>query len=220
MSDLTSKLASIQQTLKAPKGQVNTFGKYKYRSCEDILEAVKPLLGDLVLTISDDIVEVGGRVYVKATASLSSGSGNVSTTAFARESETKKGMDESQITGAASSYARKYALNGLFCIDDTKDSDATNQHDIKPSVSAVLNGSQQPTAPNEYDELVDKLYNSIQAIKTGIEINDLVMSKEAWDELTDEEKEGIWKAPSKGGVFTTQERSVMKSTEFRTATGD
>jgi hypothetical protein len=133
MSDLTSKLASIQQTLKAPKGQMNTFGKYKYRSCEDILEAVKPLLGDLVLTISDDIVEVGGRVYVKATVSLSSGSGNVLTTAFARESETKKGMDDSQITGSASSYARKYALNGLFCIDDTKDADATNQHD-KPSV--------------------------------------------------------------------------------------
>ena len=219
MSDLTNKLAMIQQKLKAPKGQVNKFGGYKYRSCEDILEAVKPLLGDLVLTISDDIVEVGGRVYVKATVSINSGSGSVSTTAFARESETKKGMDESQITGSASSYARKYALNGLFCIDDTKDADATNQHN-QPSVSAVLSGSQQPTAPNEYDELVDKLYNSIQAIKTGIEINDLVMAKEAWDELTDEEKEGIWKAPSKGGVFTTQERSVMKSTEFRTATGD
>ena len=219
MNDLTNKLAMIQQKLKAPKGQMNTFGKYKYRSCEDILEAVKPLLGDLVLTISDDIVEVGGRVYVKATVSLSSGSGNVSTTAFARESDTKKGMDESQITGATSSYARKYALNGLFCIDDTKDSDATNQHD-QPSVSAVLSGSQQPTAHNEYDELVDKLYNSIQAIKTGIKINDLVMAKEAWDELTDEEKEGIWKAPSKGGVFTTQERSVMKSTEFAKALGE
>jgi hypothetical protein len=90
-------------------------------------------LGDLVLTISDDIVEVGGRVYVKATVSIYSGSGSVSTTAFARESETKKGMDDSQITGSASSYARKYALNGLFCIDDTKDADATNQHD-KPSV--------------------------------------------------------------------------------------
>jgi hypothetical protein len=219
MSDLTNKLATIQQKLKAPKGQVNTFGKYKYRSCEDILEAVKPLLGDLVLTISDDIVEVGGRVYVKATVSINSGSGSVSTTAFARESETKKGMDESQITGAASSYARKYALNGLFCIDDTKDADATNQHN-QPSVSAVLSGSQQPTSTNEYDELVDKLYNSIQAIKTGIEINDLVMAKEAWDELTDEEKEGIWKAPSKGGVFTTQERSVMKSTEFAKALGE
>ena len=134
MSDLTNKLAMIQQKLKAPKSQVNTFATYKYRSCEDILEAVKPLLNDLVLTISDDIVEVGGRVYVKATASLSSGSGSVSTTAFARESLSKKGMDDSQITGSASSYARKYALNGLFCIDDTKDADATNQHDTKPSV--------------------------------------------------------------------------------------
>ena len=133
MSDLTNKLASIQQKLKAPKGQINKFGGYKYRSCEDILEAVKPHLGDLVLTISDDIVEVGGRVYVKATVSINSGSGSVSTTAFARESETKKGMDESQITGAASSYARKYALNGLFCIDDTNDADAITQHE-KPSV--------------------------------------------------------------------------------------
>jgi len=133
MSDLTNKLAMIQQKLKAPKGQVNTFGKYKYRSCEDILEAVKPLLNDLVLTISDDIVEVGGRVYVKATVSINSGSGSISTTAFARESLDRKGMDDSQITGSASSYARKYALNGLFCIDDTKDADATNQHD-KPSV--------------------------------------------------------------------------------------
>ena len=207
MNDLTNKLATIQQKLKAPKGQVNTFGKYKYRSCEDILESVKPLLGDLVLTISDDIVEVGGRVYVKATASLSSGSGNVSTTAFARESETKKGMDDSQITGSASSYARKYALNGLFCIDDTKDADATNEHE-------------KPSLKEEYDELVNKLTDSVEAIKTGIQIGDLVMAKEAWDELTEEEKIGIWKAPSKGGVFTTEERLIMKSTEFRTATGD
>ena len=207
MSDLTNKLAMIQQKLKAPKGQVNTFGKYKYRSCEDILEAVKPLLNDLVLTISDDIVEVGGRVYVKATVSLSSGSGNVSTTAFARESEIKKGMDESQITGAASSYARKYALNGLFCIDDTKDADATNEHD-------------KPSLKEDYDALVDKLTDSVEAIKTGIEIGDLVMAKEAWDELTEEEKIGLWKAPSKGGVFTTEERAIMKSTEFRTATGE
>jgi hypothetical protein len=207
MSDLTNKLATIQQKLKAPKGQMNKFGGYKYRSCEDILESVKPLLGDLVLTISDDIVEVGGRVYVKATASLSSGSGNVSTTAFARESETKKGMDDSQITGSASSYARKYALNGLFCIDDTKDADATNEHE-------------KPSLKEEYDELVNKLTDSVEAIKTGIQIGDLVMAKEAWDELTEEEKIGIWKAPSKGGVFTTEERSIMKSTEFRTATGD
>ena len=154
MSDLTKKLALIQQKLKAPKSQVNTFATYKYRSCEDILEAVKPLLGDLVLTISDDIVEVGGRVYVKATASLSSGSGVISTTAFARESLSKKGMDDSQITGSASSYARKYALNGLFCIDDTKDADATNQHDKQ----SVIDESQLAVI---YD-LLDKTDSDIE----------------------------------------------------------
>ena len=125
-------LQSIQAELKAPKGQTNKFGGYKYRSAEDILEAVKPLLNkyNAYLTISDDIVEVGGRVYVKATATLhESHKGEIaSTTAFAREAEVKKGMDDSQITGSASSYARKYALNGLLCIDDTKDPDATNDH--------------------------------------------------------------------------------------------
>ena len=125
---ISKKLAEIQQKLKAPKGQMNKFGGYKYRSCEDILEAVKPLLGDLILTVSDDIALVGNRVYVKATATVSDGEHTVSTTAFAREAETKKGMDDAQITGSASSYARKYALNGLFCIDDTKDADATNDH--------------------------------------------------------------------------------------------
>lgn len=121
-----TKLAEIQRTLKAPKGQTNTFGKYKYRSCEDILEAVKPLLGDLAIIINDDVVCVGERVYVKATATLTDGEHEVSATAFARESLNKKGMDDSQITGTASSYSRKYALNGLLLIDDTKDSDATN----------------------------------------------------------------------------------------------
>ena len=199
---ISQKLAVIQQKLKAPKGQVNKFGGYKYRSCEDILEAVKPLLGDCVLTISDDIREIGGRVYVEATARLTDGSDVVEVKALAREAEVKKGMDESQITGAASSYARKYCLNGLFCIDDTKDADATNNH------------------KDEYQELCDKLADSIEAIKTGIQIGDLVMAKEAWDELTEEEKIGLWKAPSKGGCFTTEERLIMKSTEFRTATGE
>jgi hypothetical protein len=117
-------LNEIQQKLKAPKGQRNTFGNYNYRSCEDILEAVKPLLGEAVLTITDEIVLIGNRYYIKATVTLKDKDGTISNvSAFARESEIKKGMDESQITGAASSYARKYALNGLFCIDDTKDAD-------------------------------------------------------------------------------------------------
>ncbi len=118
-----NKLAEIQQSLKAPKGQLNSFGGYKYRSCEDILEAVKPLLGEATLVISDELVNLGDRYYVKATTTLKTDKEEYSTTAYAREPESKKGMDESQITGASSSYARKYALNGLFAIDDTKDAD-------------------------------------------------------------------------------------------------
>ena len=119
------KLVAIQTDLKAPKGQKNTFGGYKYRSCEDILEAVKPLLAreGLVLNISDEVIEIGGRVYVKAKATITDGQNFQTSTAYAREAETKKGMDPAQVTGTSSSYARKYALNGLFCIDDTKDPD-------------------------------------------------------------------------------------------------
>lgn len=126
MSDLIKKVCEIQTGLKAPKNQYNSFGEYRYRSCEDILEAVKPMLKDrgLVLTISDDIVQVGERYYVKATATITDGVNSISNSAFAREMLEKKKMDDSQITGATSSYARKYALNGLFCIDDTKDADA------------------------------------------------------------------------------------------------
>lgn len=121
-------LNKIQKELKAPKGQYNSFGKYSYRNCEDILEALKPLLGDATVTLSDEMVEVGGRVYVKATATFSLDKESVSVTAFAREAQDQKGMNDSQITGSTSSYARKYALNGLFCIDDTKDADSTNTH--------------------------------------------------------------------------------------------
>lgn len=128
MSALYDKLIAVQGALKAPKGQYNSFGRYHFRSCENILEAVKPLLVEhgLLLTIADDIIMVGERIYVKAIATIRHGEEFLQSVAFAREEETKKGMDASQVTGAASSYARKYALNGLFCIDDTKDSDSTN----------------------------------------------------------------------------------------------
>lgn len=116
-------LNKIQKELKAPKNQYNAFGKYKYRSCEDILEAVKPLLEDAILTINDEMVVIGERYYIKATATLTEADKSISATAYAREPEEKKGMDSAQITGATSSYARKYALNGLFLIDDTKDAD-------------------------------------------------------------------------------------------------
>ena len=129
-----SKLLQVQSQLRAPKLQNNSFGGYKYRSCEDILEAVKPLLAEVgaTVTITDDIIPVANRVYVMAKAEFIAGDERHTVTAYAREPESKKGMDESQITGAASSYARKYALNGLFLIDDTKDADATNDHGQAP----------------------------------------------------------------------------------------
>jgi hypothetical protein len=132
------ELVSIQSELKAPKGQFNSFGKYKYRSCEDVLEALKPLLkeNECFLNMSDEIVLIGNRYYIKATATITNNSGtSLSVSAFAREEESKKGMDASQLTGATSSYARKYALNGLFAIDDNKDADATNKGDEKKEES-------------------------------------------------------------------------------------
>jgi len=149
--DVMKILADIQLALKAPKGQYNSFGQYYYRNCEDILEAVKPLLGEAVLTLSDELIVLGGnnpitysdtdnknnpivvplgeqRFYVKATATITHEGESISVTACARESENKKGMDSAQLTGSCSSYARKYALDGLFLIDDTKDSDSTNTH--------------------------------------------------------------------------------------------
>lgn len=134
-SALLLHLAQIQSELKAPKGQRNSFGKYNYRSCEDILEAVKPLLKErgLVILITDDIVQIGERYYVRATATIYDSEGScISNSALAREELKRSGMDASQITGATSSYARKYALNGLFAIDDTKDADATNKGQDEP----------------------------------------------------------------------------------------
>jgi len=161
---IVQKLSKIQQNLKAPKGQTNNFGKYKYRSAEDILEAVKPLVNKegLILTLSDEIQLIGDRIYVKATARLTDGEQEVVTIAFAREEASKKGMDASQVTGAASSYARKYALNGLFCIDDTKDSDATNDHG-KQAVSTTTKKKAKPKA--KPGELFSKAMEHIDASK-------------------------------------------------------
>ena len=131
MESLVTKLVAIQSTLKAPKKQFNSFGKYKYRSCEDIVEAVKPLLAQegLFMLISDKVVHHSDlRCYIEATVTVTDGKDSISATGYAREATSKKGMDESQLTGATSSYARKYALNGMFGIDDTKDADATNTH--------------------------------------------------------------------------------------------
>lgn len=137
-------LIEIQQTLKAPKNQVNSFGGFNYRSCEDILEAVKPILKftKCTIVINDDVVNIGTKNYVKATATLSNGKEAISATAFAREAEQKTKMDDAQITGSSSSYARKYALNGLFLIDDTKDADT--QDNTKVSKIA-------PQSPTQLD---------------------------------------------------------------------
>ena len=161
MKEINVKLMNIQQELKAPKSQYNDFGKYAYRSCEDILEAVKPLLKKekVVLTISDELQYIGNRYYIKATATLidTESEATISNSAYAREEETKKGMDGSQITGASSSYARKYALNGLFGIDDNKDSDTTN-------IQSKEEKEDKKASPKQI-ELIQKYYQGENLIK-------------------------------------------------------
>ncbi|EDS7588763.1 ERF family protein [Salmonella enterica subsp. diarizonae] len=140
-----ARLAEIQEHLNAPKNQYNSFGKYKYRSCEDILEGVKPLLKGLFLSISDEIVLIGDRYYVKATATITDGENSHSASAIAREEENKKGMDAAQVTGATSSYARKYCLNGLFGIDDSKDAD-TDEHKQQQNAAPAKQTKSSPSS--------------------------------------------------------------------------
>nr|DAJ64082.1 MAG TPA: ERF superfamily protein [Caudoviricetes sp.] len=172
---LHEKLLAIQTKLKAPKGQYNSFGKYSYRSAEDILEAVKPLNAEqgVLLTITDEIKEIGGRVYVVATATVSDGTDTLQVSAFAREPENKKGIDDSQITGATSSYARKFALNGLYAIDDNKDADTDEhkqQQDNAPKKQQAQKQQQkqqqqeQGFTEKELHELVEKYVRNIEAL--------------------------------------------------------
>lgn len=178
------ELITIQSELKAPKTQVNRFGGYKYRKAEDILEAVKPLLAKqkCTLTITDDVVLIGNRIYVKATATIKNEKGECeTTTGWAREEETKKGMDGSQITGASSSYARKYALNGLFAIDDNADSDTTNtgQQDSTHHLAAQLTAQtqqQQPQAtaqPAQPQYHPDNLAEALEMVKRCVNRDNL-----------------------------------------------
>ena len=178
-------LAEIQKELKAPKGQRNNFGKYNYRSAEDILEAVKPLSSKraLSVTISDEVVEVGTRIYVKSTVKLSSDSDSIEAVAFAREPEDKKGMDSAQVTGATSSYARKYAMNGLFAIDDTKDADATNVgSDDAPQPKSAPVKRQAPVAKAAVSEakeenIMDKAVGYIKQAADKHKAFDSIMKK-------------------------------------------
>ncbi|TDT63393.1 ERF family protein [Fonticella tunisiensis] len=164
---VNQKLLDIQQELKAPKNQFNSFGNYHYRSCEDILEGLKPLLkkNKATLIITDELVLIGQRYYIKATARLiDAETGDfIETTAYAREEEQKKGMDGSQITGASSSYARKYALNGLFAIDDTNDSDVTNTGENKSNENKTSSKQQTKNTANE-----------MKCSKCGVEITQAV----------------------------------------------
>lgn len=176
--NIFSRLQAVQMELKAPKDQYNNFGKYSYRSCEDILEAVKPLCEKqgLLLSLTDEIVEMGGRNYIKAIArviEMDTGK-EFFTTAFAREDELKKGMDGSQISGCASSYARKYALNGLFCIDDTKDADTL---DNRSEVQLATQKQQ-----NELEVLCQKTGSELKKVLSWVGCNDLkALTVPAWN---------------------------------------
>ncbi len=183
------ELISIQSELKAPKTQYNKFGGYKYRKAEDILEAVKPLLAKqkCALIITDDIVMVGSRIYVKATATIKNEKGEYETsTGWAREEETKKGMDGSQITGASSSYARKYALNGLFAIDDNADSDMTNdgQHQAAQQQASPQAQAAQPaqqTATPQYHS--NDINEAIQMVSRCVNKDNLVWVMQTYQSL-------------------------------------
>ena len=186
MNNVYLKLVKVQNELKAPKSQFNKFGNYAYRNCEDILEALKPLLNEVkaIVNISDEIVLVGERYYVKATVKfIDAETGEVvEANAMAREEESKKGMDSSQLTGSTSSYARKYALNGLFAIDDTKDADTTNTHDkgnVKSLSEAQLKrmyaiGKNAGYENSKVDSMINQKYNKKACDMTKEEYDNVV----------------------------------------------
>ena len=207
------KLAKIQQKLKAPKGQRNDFGNYNFRSAENILEAVKPLLGDLALTINDELIfsgmledEIVGagakamkvqtqRVYIKSTVTISDGKESISTSAVAREASIKKGQDSSQTSGATGSYSRKYALNGLFSIDDAKDSDATNKHDEDKvaDLDMTLEGMSEPVPVAPFKRVSKKLMQDLMALVIESEAtSEHTLMNEALAELNENEKQQLW----------------------------
>ena len=226
------KLADIQQRLKAPKNERNDFGNYSYRSAENILEAVKPLLGDCSLTMNDELIfsgmledEIVGagakamkvqtqRTYIKSTATLSDGKESISSTAFAREASIKKGQDSSQTSGATGSYSRKYALNGLFAIDDNKDADATNKHDEDKVSSLDMSLEGVASQPAEQPKKrVDKalMQKSLTALVTAYDSEDDAGLHETWAELKAHEKEFVWHQLN--GKQQTQIRKVTPKKE-------
>jgi hypothetical protein len=202
----------IQSELKAPKGQYNYFGKYNYRSCEDIVEAVKPLLAKYKyhLIMSDEVIGVGNRVYIQATCKVMEGEKVIAeSSALAREAEIKKGMDDSQITGTASSYARKYALNGLFAIDDTKDAD-TDAHRHQQVAVQPPNESAKSIAKSVWDEMSaeEQTFLNDIAMEMVVAINDNNMAEACRlfyeQKLTQEEQTALWSR------LDSKQRSAIK----------
>ena len=209
------KLLIVQNELKAPKDKRNNFGGYNYRSCEGILEAVKPLLQaqGLMLTLKDEVVNIGDRYYVRATALLDdiSSNGEIAVTALAREEEAKKGMDASQITGTASSYARKYALNGLFLIDDTKDADTDEFHRTTQENGQKTNVATQPNQPPAKKiALTQKIVD--EKLKFILEQTDTDTVKNIWLNLS--KMYEINKDTALGGIlFKATENKVLELTQ-------
>ena len=209
------KLLAVQNELKAPKDKRNNFGGYNFRSCEGILEAVKPLLQEqgLMLTIKDEVVNIGDRYYVRATVLLDdiSSNGEIAITALAREEEAKKGMDASQITGTASSYARKYALNGLFLIDDTKDADTDEFHRTTQENGQKTNVATQPNQPPAKKiALTQKIVD--EKLKFILEQTDTETVKNIWLNLSKVYE--INKDTALGGIlFKATENKVLELTK-------
>ena len=209
------KLLAVQNELKAPKDKRNNFGGYNFRSCEGILEAVKPLLQEqgLLLTIKDEVVNIGDRYYVRATALLDdiSSNGEIAITALAREEEAKKGMDASQITGTASSYARKYALNGLFLIDDTKDTDTDEIHRTTQKNGQKTNVATPPNQPPAKKiALTQKIVD--EKLKFILEQTDTETVKNIWLNLS--KMYEINKDTALGGIlFKATENKVLELTK-------
>lgn len=199
MSSIIDKLSEIQKTLNAPKNQFNKFGNYSYRNCEDILKAVKPLLGDGVILLNDEIQLIGDRFYVCATATYKLDGEEISVKAYARESLDKKGMDASQITGSTSSYARKYALNGLLLIDDNKDADSMNNSIEKPHPNSKV--AQAVKQKERDNSAVYKVISGFLADESQYDF-----AREALAEITEEdEKQAIW------SLLTQKEKEIVRS---------
>ena len=196
-------LSQVQANLNAPKGQINKFGGYYYRSCEDILQAVKPLLGDAIILVSDEIKLIGDRYYVEATAKFVLGGEVIENKAYAREPVVKKGMDDAQITGATSSYARKYALNGLLLIDDNKDADTQDNRDN----CSVTNAQPHPNSKEaqEAKQKAKEAHPIASAIAEHIANKEADFALEAWSELNEQEATEVWK------LFNMMEKEFIRS---------